>query len=124
MTGFFAGKLRLNTQVDAHPSGRERLKGRFGGRVISTFDATYYDVIDNEWLASGSRRSPTDHQTSDRHQPMVASPKRMKITGRIHHGMVPKAAFITARASMLRTLLSSDSGPSQPRGAPRTGLPR
>jgi uncharacterized protein YndB with AHSA1/START domain len=36
--------------LDVRPGGRERLKGRFGGRVVSTFDATYYDVIENERL--------------------------------------------------------------------------
>jgi uncharacterized protein YndB with AHSA1/START domain len=36
--------------MDVRPGGRERLKGRWGGRVISTFDATYYDVIENERL--------------------------------------------------------------------------
>ncbi|MFI5014292.1 MAG: SRPBCC family protein [Hyphomicrobiales bacterium] len=36
--------------MDVRPGGREQLKGRWGGRVISTFDATYYDVIENERL--------------------------------------------------------------------------
>jgi uncharacterized protein YndB with AHSA1/START domain len=36
--------------MDVRPGGRERLKGRWGGRVISTFEATYYDVIETERL--------------------------------------------------------------------------
>lgn len=36
--------------MDVRPGGRERLKGRWGGRVVSTFDATYCDVIENERL--------------------------------------------------------------------------
>jgi uncharacterized protein YndB with AHSA1/START domain len=40
----------IERAMDVRPGGRERLKGRFGGRVISTFDATYYDVIENERL--------------------------------------------------------------------------
>jgi uncharacterized protein YndB with AHSA1/START domain len=40
----------LERSMNVHPGGRERLKGRWGGQVVSTFDATYYDVIDNERL--------------------------------------------------------------------------
>ena len=36
--------------MDVRPGGRERLKGHWGGGVVSTFDATYYDVIENERL--------------------------------------------------------------------------
>jgi uncharacterized protein YndB with AHSA1/START domain len=35
---------------DVRPGGRERLKGRWGGSVTSTFDSIYYDVIENERL--------------------------------------------------------------------------
>jgi uncharacterized protein YndB with AHSA1/START domain len=34
--------------VEVRPSGRERLKGCFGGPIVATFDAIYYDVIQNE----------------------------------------------------------------------------
>lgn len=37
-------------RMDVRPGGRERLKGRFGGPIIATFDAIYYDVIQNERL--------------------------------------------------------------------------
>jgi uncharacterized protein YndB with AHSA1/START domain len=40
----------IEREMDVRPGGRERLKGSWGGRVTSTFDATYYDVIENERL--------------------------------------------------------------------------
>lgn len=40
----------LERAMDVRPGGHERLKGRWGGQVVSTFDATYYDVIENERL--------------------------------------------------------------------------
>jgi uncharacterized protein YndB with AHSA1/START domain len=36
--------------MDVRPGGRERLKGRWGGGTVSTFDALYYDVIPNQRL--------------------------------------------------------------------------
>jgi uncharacterized protein YndB with AHSA1/START domain len=40
----------IERAMDVRPGGRERLKGRWGGGVVSTYDATYYDVIENERL--------------------------------------------------------------------------
>jgi uncharacterized protein YndB with AHSA1/START domain len=40
----------LERHMDVRPGGRERLKGRWEGGVVSTFDALYYDVIENERL--------------------------------------------------------------------------
>jgi len=40
----------IERHMDVRPGGRERLKGRWDGGVVSTFDATYYDVIENERL--------------------------------------------------------------------------
>jgi len=40
----------IERSMDVFPGGRERLKVRWGGNVVSTFDATYYDVIENERL--------------------------------------------------------------------------
>jgi uncharacterized protein YndB with AHSA1/START domain len=40
----------LERQMDVRPGGRERLKGRWKGGVVSTFDAIYQDVIPNERL--------------------------------------------------------------------------
>jgi len=40
----------LERQMDVRPGGRERLKGRWEGGLVSTFDAIYYDVIPNERL--------------------------------------------------------------------------
>jgi uncharacterized protein YndB with AHSA1/START domain len=40
----------IEREMDVRPGGRERVKGRWGGGVVSTFDAIYYDVIKNERL--------------------------------------------------------------------------
>jgi uncharacterized protein YndB with AHSA1/START domain len=40
----------LERHVDVRVGGSERLKGRWEGGVVSTFDATYHDVIPNERL--------------------------------------------------------------------------
>ena len=40
----------LERHMDVRPGGRERLKGRWEGGVVSTFDATYHDVIRHERL--------------------------------------------------------------------------
>src|SRR5690348_13423502 len=40
----------LERRMDVRAGGRERLKGRWDGGVVSTFDATYHDVIPNERL--------------------------------------------------------------------------
>ena len=40
----------LERSMDVRAGGRERLKGRWGSGVTSTFDAIYYEVIDGERL--------------------------------------------------------------------------
>jgi uncharacterized protein YndB with AHSA1/START domain len=40
----------LERQMDVRVGGRERLKGRWEGGMVSTFDATYHDVLPNERL--------------------------------------------------------------------------
>jgi uncharacterized protein YndB with AHSA1/START domain len=40
----------LERHMDVRVGGREWLKGRWKGGVVSTFDATYYEVIPNERL--------------------------------------------------------------------------
>lgn len=40
----------LERHMDVRVGGRERLKGRWESGVVSTFDATYHDVIPNERL--------------------------------------------------------------------------
>jgi uncharacterized protein YndB with AHSA1/START domain len=40
----------LERQMDVRAGGRERVSGRWEGGVVSTFDATYHDVIENERL--------------------------------------------------------------------------
>ncbi len=40
----------LERQMDVRAGGRERLRGRWAGGVVTTFDAIYHDVIPNERL--------------------------------------------------------------------------
>jgi uncharacterized protein YndB with AHSA1/START domain len=40
----------LERHMDVRPGGRERLKGRWESGLVSTFDATYFDVMPNERL--------------------------------------------------------------------------
>ena len=40
----------LERRMDVRVGGRERLKGRWEGGVVSTFDATYHDVVPGERL--------------------------------------------------------------------------
>lgn len=40
----------LERRMDVRAGGKERLKGRWEGGVVSTFDAIYHDVIPNERL--------------------------------------------------------------------------
>jgi uncharacterized protein YndB with AHSA1/START domain len=45
------GRLEiLERRMDVRVGGRERLKGRWEGGMVSTFDAIYHDVIPNERL--------------------------------------------------------------------------
>jgi len=51
---WFGGSPRswdlLERQMDVRVGGREHVKGRWEGGMVSTFDATYHDVIPNERL--------------------------------------------------------------------------
>ena len=51
---WFAGEpgrwTLLERHVDVRPGGSERVKGRWEGGLVSTFDAVYHDVIPNERL--------------------------------------------------------------------------
>ena len=40
----------LERTMDVRPGGRERLKGRWGSGLVTTFDAVYFDVIANQRL--------------------------------------------------------------------------
>ncbi len=40
----------MERHIDVRVGGRERLKGRWKGGTVSTFDAAYYDVVPNERL--------------------------------------------------------------------------
>lgn len=41
----------IERRMDVRTGGGERLKGRWQGGVVSTFDAVYHDVVENERLA-------------------------------------------------------------------------
>jgi uncharacterized protein YndB with AHSA1/START domain len=45
-----AGYTTLARHMEVRPGGREHLQGRWESGVVSTFDATYFDVIPNERL--------------------------------------------------------------------------
>jgi uncharacterized protein YndB with AHSA1/START domain len=50
---WFAGGADYTTlerEMDVRPGGRERLRGRWQGGLVSTFDAVYFDVVPNERL--------------------------------------------------------------------------
>jgi len=41
------GYTMLERDIDVRPGGRERAKGRWANGTVSTFDATYFDVVPN-----------------------------------------------------------------------------
>jgi uncharacterized protein YndB with AHSA1/START domain len=42
------GYTQLARNMDARPGGREHLQGRWDSGVVSTFDAIYHDVVEDE----------------------------------------------------------------------------
>jgi uncharacterized protein YndB with AHSA1/START domain len=44
------GYTTLEHDMDVHPGGRERLKGRWASGMVTTFDAVYFDVVPSERL--------------------------------------------------------------------------
>ena len=54
----------LERQMDVRVGGRERLKGRWEGGVVSTFDAVYHDVIANERLVYSYEMHLNDNKIS------------------------------------------------------------
>ena len=40
----------IERTMDVRPGGRERLKGRWGSGLVTTFDAVYFDVVANQRL--------------------------------------------------------------------------
>jgi uncharacterized protein YndB with AHSA1/START domain len=54
----------LERHMDVRVGGRERLKGRWEGGVVSTFDATYFDVIENERLVYAYEMAMDDKKIS------------------------------------------------------------
>jgi uncharacterized protein YndB with AHSA1/START domain len=45
-----AGYTLLERDMDVRPGGREHVKGRWDSGMVSTFDATYYDVVPDKRL--------------------------------------------------------------------------
>jgi uncharacterized protein YndB with AHSA1/START domain len=54
----------LERHMDVRVGGGERLKGRWEGGVVSTFDATYFDVIENERLVYAYEMTMDDKKIS------------------------------------------------------------
>lgn len=54
----------LERHVDVRVGGTERLKGRWEGGVVSTFDAVYHDVVPNERLIYSYRMHLGDKKIS------------------------------------------------------------
>jgi len=54
----------LERHMDVRVGGRERLTGRWEGGVVSTFDATYFDVIENERLVYAYEMTMDDKKIS------------------------------------------------------------
>jgi uncharacterized protein YndB with AHSA1/START domain len=54
----------LERHMDVRPGGTERLKGRWEGGVVSSFDATYHDVIEHERLVYSYEMHMDDRKIS------------------------------------------------------------
>jgi uncharacterized protein YndB with AHSA1/START domain len=54
----------LERSLDARPGGRELVKGRWEGGLVSTFEAIYYDVIVNERLVYSYEMHMDDRKIS------------------------------------------------------------
>jgi uncharacterized protein YndB with AHSA1/START domain len=54
----------IERYMDVRPGGRERLRGRWEGGVVSTFDATYFDVLPNERLVYAYEMHMDDRKIS------------------------------------------------------------
>ena len=54
----------LERQIDVRVGGRERLKGRWKGGVVSCFDAVYHDVVPNERIVYAYEMSQDDKKIS------------------------------------------------------------
>jgi len=64
-TGSPEGEFELiERATDVRPGGRERLKGRWEGKLVSTFDAIYHDVIENVRLVYSYEMRLNDQKIS------------------------------------------------------------
>lgn len=58
------GYVVLEREMDVRPGGHERLKGRWANGTVSTFEATYYDVVANERLIYAYEMTLDDRKIS------------------------------------------------------------
>lgn len=59
------GQLQLiERSMDFRVGGRERLRGRWGGGMVSTFDAVYYDIIPQERIVYAYEMHQDDRKIS------------------------------------------------------------
>jgi uncharacterized protein YndB with AHSA1/START domain len=78
---WFAGGLELlERHMDVRVGGRERVKGRWDGGLVSTFDATYHDVIVNERLVYTYEMHQDDKKISVSLATMQLKPEGGKTT--------------------------------------------
>jgi uncharacterized protein YndB with AHSA1/START domain len=54
----------LEREMDVRPGGHERLKGRWAGGMVATFEAVYYDVVPNKRLIYGYEMHLDDRKIS------------------------------------------------------------
>jgi uncharacterized protein YndB with AHSA1/START domain len=58
------GYTVIERHMDVRPDGRERLRGRWANGVVTTFDATYYDIVPDERLIYAYEMSLDDRKIS------------------------------------------------------------
>ena len=74
----------LERRMDVRVGGRERVKGRWEGGVVSTFDAIYHDLIPNERLVYTYEMHLNDRKISVSLATIALEPKgagtRLRVT--------------------------------------------
>ncbi len=59
-----SGYTVLERHMDVRPGGRERVQGRWASGTISTFDATYHDVVPDQRLVYAYEMHQDDRKIS------------------------------------------------------------
>lgn len=80
----------LERHMDVRVGGRERLKGRWEGGVVSTFDAVYHDVIPNERLVYSYEMYLNDKKISV----SLATMQLKDVGGRTNLKVTEQGAFL------------------------------